>query len=249
MFREVLRQIRRQPVAFVALFFALSGGAYAVAGNPFVGKNGTVSVCVQPVFNELKAVAPGAKCPNGYVALTLNQRGKPGPRGSRGATGAQGPKGNTGAMGARGPKGNAGDTGAQGPPGPAGPQGSTGPAGSLSSAYFDAYNSSSHTVNSNSDVPFDTLAVVPVGIGTNAADNAFTVSNAGKYLINVVFPPSLGPFSARLTVNDTALGPTEGVSFSRILSLSAGDVVTVRNVQPVAADVGTGSGITIVRIS
>jgi len=115
--------------ATVALFLALSGGAYAVADSPFVGPNGVVSVCVQAVSDELQAVSPGTKCPNGEIALTLNQKGKPGKRGPRGARGATGPQGPHGATGPAGPQGVAGPAGPQGATGPAGPQGATGPAG------------------------------------------------------------------------------------------------------------------------
>jgi hypothetical protein len=193
--------------------------------------------------------------------------GLQGPKGDTGATGPQGPKGATGVTGAQGPKGDTGATGLQGDPGATGPQGPSGPQGqqgatgatgatgpqgppgSLASAFLDAYTASVQTVTSGSDIAFDTLTVAPVGISTNAADDAFTVSNAGKYLINFVLPPLLSPFRAQLTVNDTVVGPAEGIGFSRILSLSAGDVVTVRNVGAQSADVGTGAGITIVRIS
>jgi hypothetical protein len=67
-------------VASIALFLALSGGAYAVAADPFVAKNGAMSLCVGPVNDELHAVRTGAKCPAGYAALTVNQKGRTGGR-------------------------------------------------------------------------------------------------------------------------------------------------------------------------
>jgi hypothetical protein len=114
-------------VASLAFFIALSGGAYAVAGNPFVGRKGTISVCVQAVTKELRAVKPGTKCPRGDVALTLK---KTGARGKQGPQGASGQPGNTGAAGAVGSQGPKGDTGAAGPAGSQGDTGATGPAGS-----------------------------------------------------------------------------------------------------------------------
>jgi hypothetical protein len=97
---------------------------------------------------------------------------------------------------------------------------------------------------------FDTLAVAPVGITTNAAHTAFTVSAAGKYLINFTLPQGLtAPLSAQLTVNNSLVGLPAGFNLSRILSLSAGDVVTVRNAGTFTADVPPGVEITIVRIS
>jgi len=118
--------------ATVALFLALSGGAYAVAENPLVGRNGAISVCVQAADQELQAVRPGTKCPVGDVALTLNQNGRPGKhgqRGARGPTGPQGPQGPQGPKGSTGPTGPQGPTGNTGPTGPQGATGSRGPAG------------------------------------------------------------------------------------------------------------------------
>jgi hypothetical protein len=100
--------------ASLALFIALGGGAYAVAGNPFVGRKGKVSVCVQEGDRTLRAVKPGAKCAAGEVALTLNQRGKRGKRGLPGAIGATGAAGAAGARGLQGPAGAAGTPGADG---------------------------------------------------------------------------------------------------------------------------------------
>jgi hypothetical protein len=105
----------------------------------------------------------------------------------------------------------------------------------------------------NGDLPFDTLAVTPVGITTDAGHTAFTVSDAGTYLL-IVLPlgsGSPGAYKAQLTVNNSPLGPTNpgAFTFSRILNLGAGDVVTVRNVGTGTAVEGLGAEITIVRIS
>jgi hypothetical protein len=131
-------------LASAAFFFALTGGAYAMVGNPFVAKDGSVTVCAQSRSDELTALPPGAKCATGYVTVRLNQKGQRGARGPRGATGATGatgltgPKGDTGATGPQGPKGDTGatgpqgskgDTGATGPQGPKGDTGATGPQG------------------------------------------------------------------------------------------------------------------------
>jgi hypothetical protein len=254
--------------------YAATGGL-ARKADPASGVK--LYACVTPAFHTLNLSSASATCPNGQQKISWNVTGERGPKGARGpkgttgpqgstgatgATGTQGPKGDTGATGARGLKGDTGATGTQGPPGPQGPgglvgapgpqgvpgpQGPTGPA--LASAYLDAY-SSTQTVAAGSDLAFDTLAVAPVGIVTNAADNAFTVSDAGKYLVTFVLPGGLtAPLSAQLTVNNTVVGPAEGNGFTRILSLSAGDVVTVRSVGTQSADVPPGAGITIVRIS
>lgn len=251
---------------------AVAGGvSYAATGglarkaDPASG--GKLYACVTAGFHTLNLSSAGATCPNGQQKISWNVTGERGPKGARGpkgttgpqgstgasgatgAIGTQGPKGDTGATGAIGPQGPKGDMGATGAPGVQGPIGLTGPAGTLATAYLDAY-SSTQTVASGSDLAFGTLAVAPVGIVANAADNAFTMSNAGKYLVTFVLPGGLtGPLLAQLTVNNTVLGPAEGNGFTRILSLSAGDVVTVRSVGTQSADVPPGAGVTIVRIS
>ncbi len=241
--------------------YAATGG---LAGKADSASGGKLYACVTARFHTLNLSSASATCPNGQQKISWNVKGERGPKGARGPKGTTGPQGSTGATGAtgtQGPKGDTGATGAQGPKGPPGPpgpgglvgapgpQGVPGPAGTLASAYLDAY-SSTQTVASGSDLAFDTLAVAPVGIVTNAADNAFAVSNAGKYLVTFVLPGGLtGPFLAQLTVNNTVVGPAEGNGFTRILSLSAGDVVTVRSVGAQSADVPPGAGITIVRIS
>lgn len=109
--RAVSRHLNYANVgASIALFLALSGGAYAVAGNPFVGTSGAISMCVQPGTNELHALRRGDRCPSGYAALTLTQ----GKRGERGRRGARGPAGPAGARGPTGPAGGAGFTVYQG---------------------------------------------------------------------------------------------------------------------------------------
>jgi hypothetical protein len=213
----------------------------------------------------------GGRGPAGSTGATGLQ-GLAGAKGDTGATGQPGPKGDPGTNGTNGtngtsvtsaalsvgdancPDGGSSFTAVSGTTyacnGPQGPKGDTGATGSLASAYLDAYSSTTLTVTSNSDLAFDTLAVAPVGITTNAAHTAFTVSAAGKYLINFTLPQGLtAPLSAQLTVNNSLVGLPAGFNLSRILSLSAGDVVTVRNAGTFTADVPPGVEITIVRIS
>jgi hypothetical protein len=104
MSNPVLAAIRHNIVAWLALFIALGGGAFAATGG-FVGSNGTVTVCVGK-GGALTAVKSGRRCPKRQTTLLLNQLGRPGTNGVNGSNGAQGPGG------------------AQGPTGP-----STGPAG------------------------------------------------------------------------------------------------------------------------
>jgi hypothetical protein len=70
-------------VAVIALFVALGGGAYAAAGNPFVGTGGTIQGCVRN--GALDVVKAGNRCPKGTTALPFNQTAAPGTQATPGA--------------------------------------------------------------------------------------------------------------------------------------------------------------------
>jgi len=93
----VLRHLRRNAVAYVALLFALSGTSYA-ATNALLPRN---SVGSQQVINHSLHTIDFA---SGQLP-----RGR---RGAQGLTGARGPTGPAGLKGDAGPKGD------EGPPGP-----------------------------------------------------------------------------------------------------------------------------------
>jgi Collagen triple helix repeat (20 copies) len=119
----LLRHLRHNGIAFLALFVALGGSSFAAA-TVITGKN---------VKNSSLS---GADVRNSSLTGTDVKDKSLSPRdfngsvtGAQGATGAQGPKGDTGAHGATGPQGPKGDTGAQGPKGDTGAQGATGPQG------------------------------------------------------------------------------------------------------------------------
>jgi hypothetical protein len=108
-------------VAFMALVFAMTGGAYAASsgGSGSTGAKATASVT--PLASTAKAKAkPKAK---------TGPRGPAGPAGAKGAAGAAGPAGPAGAAGAKGENGAPGAKGETGPAGTAGAAGATGPAG------------------------------------------------------------------------------------------------------------------------
>ncbi len=117
--RSILKRLlgrHTTAVAYLALFAALGGSAYAAV--TVTGKNikdGTVTgrdVKNRSLgTNELSATALGSF------------KGQPGP------AGPQGPKGDRGEQGPAGPKGDTGPVGPQGAPGPAGPQGPSGISG------------------------------------------------------------------------------------------------------------------------
>jgi hypothetical protein len=105
-------------IAYLALFMALGGSAYAIGGKS-AGPGATINACYSKRSGELR-LAHGRRCRPGERAIAWNREGP---------AGAQGPAGAPGARGAVGPKGAAGLQGAVGPVGPAGPQGEAGPRG------------------------------------------------------------------------------------------------------------------------
>jgi Collagen triple helix repeat (20 copies) len=104
-------RLRRNAIAYLALFVALGGVSYAAVTLPS-GSVGTKQLKRGAV--TLKKIAPKAK------AALKGQTGDTGPRGAAGATGATGAtgaKGDTGAPGAKGETGSAGADGTNGAPG------------------------------------------------------------------------------------------------------------------------------------
>ena len=126
MFQAIRKQITPATVlAFVALVFAVTGGAFAATGGGSGGgSSAKAGASVTPTATAAKAKAkPKSKA---------GARGPAGPKGAMGATGATGPAGAQGAQGvagAAGPKGETGSTGLQGPEGKEGKEGKTGPEG------------------------------------------------------------------------------------------------------------------------
>ena len=114
-------------VAFMALVFAMTGGAFAATGSGGGGNTGAkASASVTPAATAAKAKAkPKTKA---------GSRGPAGPKGATGATGATGAAGPAGTAGATGPAGPVGPAGTgtegkEGKEGKAGPEGKTGPEG------------------------------------------------------------------------------------------------------------------------
>jgi hypothetical protein len=115
--RSILRRLSRRhstAVAYLALFAALGGSAYAAV--TVTGKNiqdGTVT------GKDVKNRSLGTKKLSTKAVSSLT--GQPGPAGPQGAKGDSGQQGPAGPTGETGPKGETGPAGPQGPAGPAGP--------------------------------------------------------------------------------------------------------------------------------
>ena len=117
--RSILRRLSRRhstAVAYLALFAALGGSAYAAV--TVTGKNikdGTIT------GRDVKNRSIGTNKLSATAVSSLT--------GQRGPAGPQGPKGDTGERGPSGPTGPRGETGPAGPQGAAGPQGPSGISG------------------------------------------------------------------------------------------------------------------------
>ena len=97
-------------VAYLALFVALGGGAFA-ASRGFVSSNGELRGCVD-AEGQLTVLKAGKSCAKHRTQIAWSVRGPQGATGPPGVTGAQGASGAQGAAGAPGAKG---ETGAAGP--------------------------------------------------------------------------------------------------------------------------------------
>jgi hypothetical protein len=129
---SIIRYLRSNVVAYIALFFALSLGTAWAAGleknsvkSKHIAKGAVKSKQIgkgQVKTSDLakravkgKKVALGTLAGEHFAAGEL-PAGPQGPKGETGATGPQGPKGDTGATGPQGPKGDTGATGPAGSP-------------------------------------------------------------------------------------------------------------------------------------
>jgi hypothetical protein len=130
MFHSIRKHISPTTVvAFMALVFAMTGGAFAASSNGGgSGAKPTASVGV----NTTVATAAKSKA---KPKTKAGPRGPAGPAGKAGANGPAGPAGPAGAAGAKGENGAAGGQGPQGPLGPQGPAGPTGATGATGSPW------------------------------------------------------------------------------------------------------------------
>ncbi|MGG0323635.1 BclA C-terminal domain-containing protein, partial [Bacillus mycoides] len=170
--------------------------------------------------------------------------GVTGPTGDTGATGVTGPTGDTGATGVTGPTGDTGATGVTGPTGDTGATGVTGPTGATGGTgafpigyVYQLATIADATVVGGADIPFSNNGPLN-GITHTAGTTTVTVPAAGVYEIEFIVNITAGIGSQiGIAVNGTVdastvypvLVATGGISGQAQLSLSAGDVLTLRN--------------------
>jgi len=142
--RSILRRLSRRhttAVAYLALFAALGGSAYAAA--TITGKNikdGTIT------GRDVKNRSLGTSKLSATAVSSLTSE--------RGPAGPQGPKGDTGERGLAGPTGPKGETGSAGPQGAPGPAGVQGPSGT---------NGLAERVSAGREIPSGNTGVEYVG--------------------------------------------------------------------------------------
>lgn len=166
--------------------------------------------------------------------------GVTGETGSTGATGETGPTGVTGETGPTGVTGETGPTGATGETGPTGETGETGATGAGLQSFGNVYELATvtdSTVIGGADVPFSNNGPLS-GVTHTAGSTTITVPNTGNYAIEYTVSLTAGIGSAiAIAVNGTVnpstnisalvgVGELSGVT---ILSLTAGDSLTLRN--------------------
>ncbi|MBS1894350.1 MAG: collagen-like protein [Actinobacteria bacterium] len=122
------RFVRQNAIGFLALFLALAGTSYAVAGGSDGNSRPTVYACatkggtVVPAGTTVVCKRDRSESFQAGALLDTGKRkkGKRGPAGPRGPVGATGPQGPAGPTGPQGPQGVEGKQGIQGPPGETG---------------------------------------------------------------------------------------------------------------------------------
>lgn len=195
--------------------------------------------------------------------IVIIERGPRGPRGFTGPQGIMGPPGAigaTGATGATGPVGPQGPQGAQGVTGPTGPTGPAGPAGAAGTgliAYGGLYGTTTDAVALTT-----TPVALPLGTQMPSSNltygtNNVTVTDAGTYELAYGVRGSMSDGSS-LTVsvgqNGTAIAATtitdaltsgtpSSVHGQTIVTLSAGDVLTLLASDSGSATWTPGSGV------
>lgn len=234
-------------------------GPQGIMGPP--GANGATGA-TGPVGPQGPQGAQGVTGPIGPVGPT----GPQGPQGLQGVQGVTGPQGETGATGPVGPQGlqgATGATGATGPQGVIGPTGPTGPAGPAGAAgtgliaYGGLYGTTTDAVALTT-----TPVALPLGTQMPSSNltygtNNVTVTDAGTYELAYGVRGSMSDGSS-LTVsvgqNGTAIAATtitdaltsgtpSSVHGQTIVTLSAGDVLTLLASDSGSATWTPGSGV------
>lgn len=189
----------------------------------------------------------GPRGPTGPTGI----QGNLGPTGPQGISGPQGIPGISGSIGPTGPSGIQGIQGIQGIPGPtglpgtAGATGPTGPAGltvSGLSQYAYVFNTAAQVVALEAPILFNSHGRITSGFTHTLGTSQMTVINAGDYKISFsvsgVEPNQFALFLNGAPVTNSIYGSGAGTQQNNgqtILTLAAGDIITLNNHTSAAA--------------
>lgn len=185
-----MSHLRRNLIAYVALFAVVGGSAYAAIGRDSATRKSRITACY-PKKTKVLQLARRGKCPDGYKKIAWNRRGrrgKVGPAGPAGQTGAQGVTGEQGQPGAAGTPGAPGAPGDDGAPGAPGTPGQAGLLDSFAGtdsnlSIFDSTNCSTPGQSVNITVPPSGLVEVMAVASLQANSNTINACiNSTKVL-------------------------------------------------------------------
>lgn len=159
-------------MAFVALIFAMTGGALAMSPHSGGSDLRATASNTHPTASTTLATAAKSRAkskagPRG-PAGPAGKTGTPGSAGANGATGPTGPAGPTGPSGAPGPQGPTGLEGKPGATGATGPKGEPWPVGSLpkGATEMGEWSISQHITEPGEEVAFASISfAVPLAAG------------------------------------------------------------------------------------
>ncbi|HFJ9387921.1 TPA: collagen-like protein, partial [Bacillus nitratireducens] len=187
----------------------------------------------------------GATGPSGITGATGPSGGPPGPTGPTGPTGLSGIVGATGPTGPTGLSGIVGATGPTGPTGLSGIVGATGPTGltvSGLSHYAYVFNTAAQVVALEAPILFNSHGRMTSGFTHTLGTSQLMVLNAGDYKISFsvsgVEPNQFTLFLNGAPVTSAVYGSGAGTQPNNgqtILTLAAGDIITLNNHTSAAA--------------
>lgn len=197
--------------------------------------------------------ATGGTGPTGPTGPT--GAGATGPTGPSGGLGPTGPSGGpTGALGPTGPGGGA--QGATGPTGPTGPSGTDGPG--VGPELLNAFANGSQTVNPGANVQFPSVSILfGTAISYNVGTSEATINTTGVYAVTFgLAVQDTAAFAARLNgvaqgqgthvfqaPNGSGVLPDVLQTIRCLLSVTAGQILTVGNISGIASRITSGGGL------